>query len=170
MGQEDDQETTGLLASCDLLWWVLIRPILMQWSCMGVEITWSRILDESIATNSLTWWLFCNGLGCNLAWWKVQTCGVWRSHKFCQIHRNTQGGSSINWTYLAHPRFGYSKANTKGCQQRSSPSIYPRVGENSDDQGSWTCELDANESQAPCTISRETNKVLKCYFRKINFL
>ena len=39
-----------------------------------------------------------------------------------------------NWTYLAHPRFGYSKANTKGCQQRSSPSIYPGgVVENSDD-------------------------------------
>ena len=26
-------------------------------------------------------------------------------------------------------------------------------------------ELDANESQAPCTSPRETNKVLKCYFR-----
>ena len=29
VGQGDDQETTGLLASCDLLWWVLIHPILM---------------------------------------------------------------------------------------------------------------------------------------------
>ena len=31
-------------------------------------------------------------------------------------------------------------------------------------------ELDANKSQAPCTSSSETNKVLKCYFRKINFI
>ena len=160
-------------------------------------------------------------MGCNLAWWKAWTCGMWRLHKFCQIHQNTQGGSSTNlcqcscqqeppsfhgrwcllsfskndtslalrkwhtetlvaksvtryepnWTYLAHPWLGYLKANTKGCQQRSSPSIYPGgVGENSSNQGSWTCEFDANKSQAPCTSSRETNKVLKCYFCKINFL